>query len=136
AEIRTRAAPLGDRVRFLGFVTGLEKISLLQAADLFVLPSHQENFGYALFEALAAGTVVITSRDVDTWPEVVESGGGIAITRDATCLADTIESVLSDPSRRAEMEVAGRAWVLKNLHPNAVVARYEALYHSVMSERP
>jgi glycosyltransferase involved in cell wall biosynthesis len=131
-EIRERASRLGDRVRFLGFVSGPEKISLLQAADLFALPSHQENFGYALFEALAAETVVVTSRDVDTWPEVVESGGGVAIERDAALLADTICSLLGDPDRCAAMGRAGRAWVLKNLHPDTVVSRYQELYHSVV----
>lgn len=130
AEIRQRAARLGERVRFLGFVGGREKISLLQAADVFALPSHQENFGYALFEALAAGTVVVTSRDVDTWPEVVESGGGVAVERDAGALAESIGTLLADGARRDLMGQAGRAWVLKNLHPDAVVARYEEMYRS------
>ena len=46
---------LEDRVVFPGFVTGDEKVSLYQAADVFVLPTSQENFGFVLFEALAAG---------------------------------------------------------------------------------
>jgi glycosyltransferase involved in cell wall biosynthesis len=55
SELRDRAAKLGiaDRVTFTGMLEGSMKWSALHAADVFVLPSHQENFGLSVAEALA-----------------------------------------------------------------------------------
>lgn len=125
---RVRTLGLDDRVRFVGFVGGRVKVSLLQACDLFVLPSSQENFGYVLFEAMAAGTPVIASRLIDTWPELLDSGGAVIVDRDPAAIADAIVGLLDDPARRDAMGRAGREWVTRNLNPDAVVARFENLY--------
>ena len=55
-------SPLRDRVIFLGLIKGQQKISLYQAADVFVLPTRHENFGLVLAEAMACGTPVVTTR--------------------------------------------------------------------------
>jgi len=69
---------LDARVRWLGHVGGDLKWELLGAAEALVLPSHQENFGLAAAEALAAGTPALVSRDVNIWREIVEAGAGRA----------------------------------------------------------
>lgn len=62
-SLKERAAQLGvaDRIQFLGGVYGDEKWRLYREADLFVLPTHSENFGIVIAEALASGTPVITT---------------------------------------------------------------------------
>jgi len=55
---------LGDRVQFVGPVTGRDKSYLLQRADWFLLPSKQENFGVAVLEAIGAGCPVAISDQV------------------------------------------------------------------------
>ena len=55
---------LGDSVSFLGFVSGPEKERVLREAWAFALPSHQENFGVAVLEAVAAGLPVVISGEV------------------------------------------------------------------------
>src|SRR5205823_5894989 len=67
---------LADRVKFTGMLQGEQRISTLANADLFVLPSYQENFGIVAIEALAAGTPVIVSDQVNLWPEIVAAGVG------------------------------------------------------------
>ncbi len=130
SSLRARAADrgVGAHVRFAGFVSGVEKVSLLRAASVFVLPSSQENFGYAIFEALAAGTPVVASRLIDTWPEVESSGGGVIVDQSASAIAAAIRPLLADPARRATMGARGREWVLRAFDEPALVARYEALY--------
>lgn len=62
-EIRTLVNELGvgDSVRFLGMLTGNEREDAFRMADVFVLPSHSENFGVAIVEALARGLPVLTT---------------------------------------------------------------------------
>jgi glycosyltransferase involved in cell wall biosynthesis len=56
------------------------KWGALRAAEAFVLPSHQENFGIAVVEALACGVPVIISNKVNIWPEIAQDKAGIVTT--------------------------------------------------------
>ena len=47
------------------------------AAEVFVLPSHQENFGIVVAEALACGKPVLISHKVNIWREIVADGAGL-----------------------------------------------------------
>ncbi len=64
-------------IYWTGMVLGDEKWGAFQAAEAFVLPSHQENFGIAVVEALSAGTPVLLSRQVNIWPEISADGAGL-----------------------------------------------------------
>jgi glycosyltransferase involved in cell wall biosynthesis len=61
---------LTDRVVFTGMLQGAMKQGALASADAFVLPSHQENFGISVVEALAAGVPVLISNRVNIWREI------------------------------------------------------------------
>src|SRR6185436_2931743 len=56
---------IADRVTWTGMLTGDTKWGALRAAEVFALTSHQENFGIAVVEALACGTAVLISRQVN-----------------------------------------------------------------------
>lgn len=129
-QMRSMVGELGleQTVEFLGMVSGIEKISLYEAADIVVLPTSQENFGFVVFEALASGTPLITTPGVDTWPEVEASGGGVIVAQDAALIADTMAALLADPARRAKMGRSGREWVMRELDPERVVERFVAMY--------
>jgi glycosyltransferase involved in cell wall biosynthesis len=64
-------------VSFPGMLSGDLKWGALRRAEVFILPSHQENFGIAVVEALACGTPVLISRPVNIWREVESSGAGL-----------------------------------------------------------
>lgn len=76
-EALARQAGVADRITWTGMLTGHAKWSALKAADVFVLPSHQENFGVAVVEALALGLPVLISNKVNIWREVVDGGAGL-----------------------------------------------------------
>ncbi len=59
-------------VTFTGMLTGNPKWGAFAASEAFVLPSHQENFGIAVVEALACGRPVLISNKVNIWREIVE----------------------------------------------------------------
>ena len=117
-----------DDVRFLGMVTGELKTSLFERADVFALPTSQENWGFVLTEALACRTPAITTKAVDIWPELEESGGSLLAEQSADAFADAIAELVGDQERCRSMGEAGRAWILANLDPAAVADRYEQMY--------
>ncbi len=67
---------LQSRVVFAGMLEGETKQAALAVADAFVLPSHQENFGMAVVEALAVGLPVLISNRINIWREVDQDGAG------------------------------------------------------------
>jgi glycosyltransferase involved in cell wall biosynthesis len=80
ARLAELAAQLGiaGRVHWPGMIGGDAKWGALRACDALVLPSHQENFGVVVVEALAAGRPVLISRQVNIWPEIQSGGAGLA----------------------------------------------------------
>jgi glycosyltransferase involved in cell wall biosynthesis len=90
AELERMAQSLGigGRVTFTGMISGDEKWGALQAADFFFLPSHQENFGVVVAEALACGLPVLISDKVNIWREVRDAGAGLVA-------ADTLAGAIS-----------------------------------------
>lgn len=75
---QSRALGIENRVSWLGMLNGEVKWGALRCADAFVLPSHSENFGVAVVEALACGTPVLISKMVNIWREIEIDGAGIA----------------------------------------------------------
>jgi glycosyltransferase involved in cell wall biosynthesis len=78
-----RTLPPGARVVWPDMLEGDRKWGALRAADAFVLPSHQENFGIAVAESLAVGTPVLISRQVNIADEITAAGAGLVECDDA-----------------------------------------------------
>jgi len=80
ARLESRAGQLGiaGRVHWPGLIGGDVKWGALRACDALVLPSHQENFGVSVAEALRAGRPVLLSYQVNIWPEIENDGVGMA----------------------------------------------------------
>jgi len=78
-ELEALAERLGvdDRIVWTGSLGGDLKWGAFHAADAFVLPSHQENFGIAVAEAMACSLPVLVSDKVNIWREIVDWKGGM-----------------------------------------------------------
>ena len=77
-ELEPMAARLGiaGRITWTGSLNGTLKWGAFSSSEVFVLPSHQENFGIVVAEALACGVPAIVSDKVNIWREVVSCGAG------------------------------------------------------------
>ena len=98
---------LKDRTVFLGMVGSVDKWSVLDQADVFVLPSYVENFGIAVVEAMAAGLPVVISDKVNIHQEVSEGGGGLVTSLDPDEVANATDRLLTDGDLRKAMGEAG-----------------------------
>jgi glycosyltransferase involved in cell wall biosynthesis len=70
-------AGIADRVHWPGMVKGLAKSGAFDLCEAFILPSHQENFGIAVVEALAASRPVLISDRVNIAPEIAADNCGL-----------------------------------------------------------
>ena len=109
-------------VVFTGMLSGNLKWGALRTADVFVLPSHQENFGIAIAEALACGTPVLISQKVNIWREVVNDGGGYAENDDLAGTKRLLERWLEvTPELRAEMSARAQTSFAQRFEINQAV---------------
>ncbi len=97
AKLRTLAAELGvaNRIHWPGMLRGDQKWGAFRKADAFILPSHQENFGMVIAEAMACGTPVLTTDKVNTWREVQDSGAGLIAKDDLDGITQLLEQFLA-----------------------------------------
>jgi glycosyltransferase involved in cell wall biosynthesis len=68
---------IASRVHWPGLIGGDVKWGALRACEAFVLPSHQENFGISVVEALCVGRPVLISNAVNIWAEIEDDGAGL-----------------------------------------------------------
>ena len=118
-------------VRFLGKLHVV--VDVLQAADLFLLPSTTESFGLGALEAMACGVPVVAS-DVGGIPEVVIDGktGILKPPEDLHGMADGAIELLGDEKRWRDASAAAVARA-RNFSTDRVVPSYEALYEKVVN---
>jgi glycosyltransferase involved in cell wall biosynthesis len=74
---QAKEAGLAEQVSWLGMLKGDDKWGAFHACDAFALPSHQENFGIAVAEAMGCSKPVLISNKVNIWREIEAGGGGI-----------------------------------------------------------
>ena len=111
-KLAAQAARLGvgGAVTLTGMLRGTDLRSALAAADVWAMPSHGENFGIAVVEALAAGLPVVTTPLVNIAAEMAEAGAGVVAELTPEAFSDALLALLRDPARRVAMGGKARAF--------------------------
>jgi len=86
-----------------GLVGGEIKREMLADADVFVLPSHAENFGYSVFEAMACRIPVVVGESLNYAEMITQHRAGIAVKGESQRIAESIIYLLDHPEVREEM---------------------------------
>ncbi|WER48966.1 glycosyltransferase [Cupriavidus sp. WKF15] len=120
---RAEALGVGARVSWPGMLRDDMKWGAFHASDAFVLPSHQENFGIAVAEALGCGVPALVSTRVNIWRELVRNGAGMT----AIDTVDGTESMLrrwlaTEPAEREGMRVRARVAFARHFTVEAMAA--------------
>ena len=104
----------GKRITFTGEVKGEDKIRLLTNSDLFVLPTHSENFGMVVAEALACQVPVVCTKGAP-WSGLVENNSGWWIDIGVEPLKLSLKEAMSLPEAdRISMGKNGRKWMKRD----------------------
>jgi glycosyltransferase involved in cell wall biosynthesis len=115
AKLAARVTGLGlaDRVTFSGLLRGEGVREAYSAAQVFVLPSFQENFGIAIAEAMAASCPVIISDHLDLADDIVSADAGVGSATDVGAMAAALQRLIADEALCRRMGKNGRALVLR-----------------------
>lgn len=137
ARLRATAERLGiaGDLCWAGFLEGERKRAALADADLFMLPSHSENFGVAVAEAMGAGLPVIVSDRVGLQREVAGSGGGLVVPGAVAPLAGALVALAEDPQMRRAMGLRAQRFIAGFCAPPVVAGRLIELYAAVAAGR-
>lgn len=132
ADLKKLAVSLAaERVDFSGPLYGHEKLRAYKDASLFVLPTHSENFGMAIAEALASGRPVITTKGAP-WSALVDHRAGWWIDLGVEPLKRALQDAMrKDPSDLAAMGARGRAWMERDFSWDQIAAQMIESYRWV-----
>lgn len=133
-QARAVEAGVADDVTFLGMVVGSLKLSLYAMADIFALPTQQENFGLVYAEAMLCETPTIGTKGTDIWRELQE-GGALIAERTPESFADAIASLCGDSTQLEKLGEQARTHILDWLDTDCVAQQYESMYLKASNER-
>lgn len=133
AQLKERAKKLGlgHRAFHVDFLTGDDKVGAFAAAEMFCLPSQDENFGVAVIEAMAHGVPVVVTPGVASHVYVDAAECGLTVGNSVESLAQGIRQVLQ--SDRAELGRRGRQYVEEHLTWPAIAEQIDQLYRGILN---
>lgn len=138
AKLQQRAVDLGivDRVTWPGMLTGDLKWGAFQSAELFCLPSHQENFGIVVAEAIACGLPVAIAEPINISSVVAAAGAGIVHPDSAAGTTLALRQWLAmSPSSRTQMGFNGSRLFLKEFDFASVARNLIPVLESAVQSR-
>jgi glycosyltransferase involved in cell wall biosynthesis len=122
-----------ERVQFAGVVHGRAKEELLASASVLALPSHSENFGNVVLEALMARTPVVVTPEVGLASVISGAKAGLVAQGDPRALAAALNQLLDEPDAARQMGENGRRLVERDYSWSGVAAAMETMYLAIQT---
>lgn len=119
-----------DNIIFTGFLAGNDRLKALASADVFVLPAIGEGLSMAVLEAMASGIPVLLSEGCNL-PEAITAGAGQMIPIDATNIANTLQTVLSDTEQLNQMGQNAQQLIAEQFTWDKIASQMTTLYKNL-----
>jgi glycosyltransferase involved in cell wall biosynthesis len=131
-----RSAKLDQQVLFTGMLTGQAKFGAFACAEVFLLPSRQENFAISMAEAMHMAVPVIISDKVDSWPFVQMANAGFVVEEEQTEVGFTrrIDEILCAPEMARCLGKHGQDFAREQLTWQRVARDMASLYQRMLAE--
>ncbi|MGA2419630.1 MAG: glycosyltransferase, partial [Candidatus Acidiferrum sp.] len=133
AQLSLASRDLSARVHFGAAIFGDDKWAAYRDADVFVLPSQNENFGNTAAEAVISGTPVVVTEQCGIAP-LLKDRAGLVVQHDAAELAEALTRVLTDAQLNESLRAACPV-VAAELGWDAPVSQMEELYERIIAQR-
>lgn len=118
-------------ISWLGFRQS-DKFDIYNQHDLFILPSHNENFGNVVLESLSVGTPVLISKHVGLAEYVKDHNLGWIFDLDENVLKNTIELAARDTAKRLLIEKNAPALIRNDFGDDALIQNYINMYNQII----
>jgi glycosyltransferase involved in cell wall biosynthesis len=134
-RVRTRLQSGGfsDWTSLVGFLSGSEKTEAFQAADLFALPSANENFGITVVEALQAGLPILISDEVYIYREIKKHDACAVCKPNYESCRDRLVDLVSDNNQRSQLAARASSAAERLFSVQVATERLKSIYGQVLS---
>lgn len=124
-----------EDVEFIGHVSGSEKLKVLAGADLFILPSENENFAISVAEAMAAGLPCVVTEAVAMSEFVARGAGAVICTPDEVQLSEAVARLATDSQLYCHSARNARSMATRELGWEKVAESWEDQLHAIVSDK-
>jgi glycosyltransferase involved in cell wall biosynthesis len=133
AQLKNMSCDLGleDKIQWLGWVNAAQRGAAFEAADLLVLPSHNENFANVVIESLACGTPVLVSQYVGLSDYVSQKKLGWVCDTTVKSLQTKLTEAYYHKGERQRISDRSPDQIRADFDPSVLVAQYKAMYRQL-----
>lgn len=122
---------IDSKINWLGWVNAEQRLAAFEAADLLVLPSHNENFANVVIESLAVGTPVLVSKYVGLSDYVADKNVGWVCDTTVESVRDKLIEVHSQTTQRNDMADRSSRQIRQDFDPSVLAQRYISMYKTL-----
>lgn len=124
---------ISDSVKFLGWISGDDKLSVLRSADIYCLPSYNEGFPMGVIEAMSAGICVVSTY-VGGIPDAIENNkeGLLVKAGDIEALANALINLIQDRELNNKLAIAGKIKFEKFFSKQAILPQLQSVYDELI----
>ncbi len=131
-KAHARSLGISERITWAGQLGGDLRLAAFAAAELFVLPSHSENFGIALLEAMAAGLPCISTNQVALAADASRENAVRIAGRNPEAISEALCALLDSGQEREQLAAAARLFIRRSCSLDSMGASLHQLYQDVI----
>jgi glycosyltransferase involved in cell wall biosynthesis len=126
-----RELGIRDNIVFTGLLNPVQRLEALIDADIFVFPSHSENFGMAVAEAMASGLPVVISDQVGIAEFIIANTAGIVVPLEVNAFSEAIRTLLGNPDLRLKYAHQSASIIREHFSPLHIAERWSQAFRTI-----